>query len=356
MSCLQASRGGVLLGQDYLQRLEISSGMPVSLTIETTSVCNLRCVMCPQPNLTRPRQHMPLALFEKIIAEAKGFVEFAILHLFGEPLLNPAIYRMISLAESSGIRTLFSTNATKLDHAAGYQLLQNPLSFLQVCIDGASAETYEKVRIGGRFHAVLANIRRFAALLKEHPERHLKVAVQMIDMEMLSGERDAFLEMWKDAGFDAVFIKGFHVWGNRRPDLITIAPSVQAPGPPGAVCFMPWSELTILSDGRVVPCCNDFDGQYLLGDAATESIGEIWNGPAMRQLRGMFANPEAARVGTICARCPVPQATPDLAAFGLGPFDPRARWHAEFGFADSAGKLPPGRNPRSLASVDPTPS
>src|SRR4051794_35040359 len=101
MADLEVKPRGILLGKEYVQRTEKSTCLPICLTIETTSICNLKCTMCPYPIMTRRHQHMPFALFEKIIGEAKYFVEFAILHLFGEPLLNQDIFRMINLAEGN---------------------------------------------------------------------------------------------------------------------------------------------------------------------------------------------------------------------------------------------------------------
>jgi hypothetical protein len=66
----------------------------------------------------RKNEHMAMSVYEKIIAEGRGHVEFIWLHLFGEPLLNPNIYAMIDIAEESGIRVGLSTNVTPLTERA----------------------------------------------------------------------------------------------------------------------------------------------------------------------------------------------------------------------------------------------
>jgi radical SAM protein with 4Fe4S-binding SPASM domain len=44
-------------------------------------------------------------------------------------------------------------------------------------------------------------------------------------------------------------------------------------------CDMVWDPIfQILWDGRVVPCCYDFDGRIILGDLNRQSIAEIWRG------------------------------------------------------------------------------
>lgn len=39
------------------------------LFIEITSVCNSRCVFCPNAIMKRPRQHLDMRLFEKAVTE-----------------------------------------------------------------------------------------------------------------------------------------------------------------------------------------------------------------------------------------------------------------------------------------------
>jgi sulfatase maturation enzyme AslB (radical SAM superfamily) len=76
------------LGASYLRASEVSDGLPVYLNIESTSICNLKCVMCPYPDMGRKNEHMAMSLYERIIHEGRGHVEFIWLHLFGEPLLK----------------------------------------------------------------------------------------------------------------------------------------------------------------------------------------------------------------------------------------------------------------------------
>src|SRR5947199_1620778 len=109
----QAEVNRLNLGKSYVERRQFVAAMPARLIIESTSVCNLKCIMCPYPIMGRKNQHMSFDLYRKIIEEAAGTVEFVWLHLFGEPLLNPNIYKMIDLAENAGIRTGLSTNATR---------------------------------------------------------------------------------------------------------------------------------------------------------------------------------------------------------------------------------------------------
>ena len=307
------------LGASYLRKSDISNGLPVYLVIESTSICNLKCIMCPYPSMGRVNQHMSMTVYEKIVAEGAGFVEFMWLHLFGEPLINKNIYRMIDMAEEAGIRTGISTNATLLDEKAGNALLDSKLSLLLLCVDGATKETFERIRVGARYEKVTANIRHFAEI-KRARNSNLKVTIQMIDMTANQTEKQLFQEQWRGQGFDSVLVKDFHVWANQDDQLIQIAQS-QPPTPTG-LCYEPWIGFTVLADGTVVPCCNDYAGKLPLGDLKTQSLAEVWNGEPMRALRRRFLSETPDLKGTICEECPYATVSMLEAQTGSGPFDP----------------------------------
>ncbi len=307
------------LGQSYLRKSEVSDGLPVYLVIESTSICNLKCIMCPYPSMGRVNEHMSMTVFEKIVAEGAGFVEFMWLHLFGEPLINKNIYRMIDMAEDAGIRTGISTNATLLDEKAANAILDSKLSIILLCLDGATKETFERIRVGAKFEKVSANIRRFAEM-KRARQSTLNVDLQMIDMTANRAEEELFQQQWRGQGFESVTVKPFHVWANQDEHLIQIAPA--APPPQAGLCYEPWTGLTVLADGTAVPCCNDYAGRTPLGDLKTQSLREIWNAEPIRALRRRFLGDRPDLAGTVCEACPYSPATQFQANTGTGPFDP----------------------------------
>ncbi len=291
------------LAHSYVRRSQVNSGMPVILQIESTSICNLKCIMCPYPTMGRKNEHMSMTVYERIIQEGAGFLEFVWLHHFGEPLINPDIYKMINMAEDAGIRTGMSTNATRLDERASAALLDSKLSMLYISLDGATKHTFEKIRVGAKFENVHANVTRFAEM-KRARNSELLVRLQMIHMTSTQNEREQFDEEWRDAGFDAIDYKPFHYWANQDESLIQID-EVSPPTPTGA-CSEPWIGFSVLADGTAVPCCNDYSGKMPLGDLKTQSLREVWNGPAMMDLRRRFAGEVPDVKGTLCEGCPFP--------------------------------------------------
>ena len=83
-----------------------------TLQIEPTRRCNLNCKICIRPNLDELTASLSLKDFRKVL-DSSNFRHVA-LHGWGEPLLNPELFQMVKYAESQGVSTELTTNATLL--------------------------------------------------------------------------------------------------------------------------------------------------------------------------------------------------------------------------------------------------
>ena len=83
-----------------------------TLQIEPTRRCNLNCKICIRPNLNETTASLSLKDFRKVL-DSSNFRHVA-LHGWGEPLVNPQLFHMVKYAESQGVSTELTTNATLL--------------------------------------------------------------------------------------------------------------------------------------------------------------------------------------------------------------------------------------------------
>lgn len=74
--------------------------MPLSISIEPTTSCNLRCPECPSGlrQFTRPTGMLQLNRFEKIIEEQRKTLLNIMFYFQGEPYLNPDFLEMVKAA------------------------------------------------------------------------------------------------------------------------------------------------------------------------------------------------------------------------------------------------------------------
>ncbi len=88
-----------------------------TLQIEPTRRCNLNCKICIRPNLNETTASLSLKDFRKVLDSSN--LRHVALHGWGEPLLNPELFQMVKYAESKGVSTELTTNATLLQRNIG---------------------------------------------------------------------------------------------------------------------------------------------------------------------------------------------------------------------------------------------
>ena len=250
--------------------------MPNSLDIELTNRCNLKCPGCPREDMNRPQGDMSFDLFKKIIDASYPYTYFAWLHMFGEPLLNNNVLKMIRYASKNYFACGISTNATVLNKDFAKKLCLSGLDTIIFSIDATTKKTYKKIRTGGNFNQVVKNTEQFLNLPERKNIRH--TIIQMIRMENNDHEVDEFISKWK--GSDrSVHIKEEESWAGHFNIKNNRNPIKRFP------CRKLWERLTIDWQGNASICCRDFQMQVKIGNVEKDSLSDIWNGHRMVQFR-----------------------------------------------------------------------
>ena len=91
----------------------IQWGMPMTISIEPTTACNLRCPECPSGlrSFSRPTGNLKSDFYRSIIDQVGDRLSYLIFYFQGEPYINPEFLDMVSYAHRAGIYTITSTNA-----------------------------------------------------------------------------------------------------------------------------------------------------------------------------------------------------------------------------------------------------
>ncbi len=253
----------------------------LSLNLELTNHCNLKCSFCPTGNglLARPRGFMDPAVFRRALQGA-GPLEFTLLFQWGESLLHPDFARLAREARARGARTLVTTNGTLLDERRVDLLLDAELDRITVSVDGDAA-SHERVR-GVPLARTEAGLDR---LLRERDRRAMSTAVDVSMVVAPETEHAA-----------AVFERRYA----QRADRVQTIPLLTQ-GERRTRCREPWrGGLVVLQDGSVTVCCVDHDGELTCGNVKTDRLRDLWNGPALRELRRRHVHGD---LPPVCARC-----------------------------------------------------
>lgn len=258
----------------YKNRNAETLNYPPVLNIETSSRCNLRCSMCSREarRFTRKTGDMDKDLFEKVIDEVHEYSELAVLHNDGEPLMNKCLPEMVAYGRQHHLKTMVSTNATLLDKDLSSALIEAGLDIMIFAVDGATKETYERIRAGAGYERVTGNIHGFIEKKKKLQKKNPFVVLQFIEMEQNRHEIPEFRQYW--SGY---------------PVRVFIKPSTEYQRKTNASkdfhCDRLWYQSVIWNDGNVVPCCMDINGDYSLGNIKDDSFFNIWNGEQMKDIR-----------------------------------------------------------------------
>lgn len=275
----------------------IVSGMPLALSIEPTTSCNLRCPQCPSGlrQFTRPKGMLSPEMFEKILTEAGPSLGYLTFYFQGEPFLNPDFLKMVKMATDRNIFTATSTNAHYLNYSSACSVVNSGLRRLIISLDGITQESYEKYRVGGDLNKVFEGIRNLARAKASLRSPFPEIVIQFIVFSHNEHEMEKAKSIAKGIGANKLVFKTAQIYDEEGIDLLPQDKSksryevkegkAAIKGELPDECWRMWHSCVITWDGLVVPCCFDKDAKYRFGDLKEESFSVIWKGEKYRAFR-----------------------------------------------------------------------
>ncbi len=268
--------------------------------IELTNRCNMRCTMCPLPNLSRPTADMPWDLVEKVAADfAANGIQVRWLHEMGEPLLYERLAEAIDLFPGCSV----STNAMALTPEIGEKLLSSTLGRLRLCPDTVNPDVYPEIRRGGVYDKVVANIKAF---LDQANGASMAIEIQKMVSKPTAVERiEDFETLYEIERYSNARVIEKTCEGLDTTDATDLHEEYYG-------CFQgyPFKWFIVMADGRVTHCCYDSDCLQPIGDMNTQTVQEIVNGKTIDRLMEAFQAKDwetLPRCGE-CHRNPTPTA------------------------------------------------
>ena len=275
-------------GRDRAKRL------PEIVQIESTNLCNAKCVFCPRDEMHRRQGVMDVDLFKKIVDECAALsIKHVRVHNYGEPFLDKQLVEKVRYAKSRGIKEVgMISNGSLITEELARGMVDAGLDAINISVDASGKETFERTRLNLKYDEVLENIRTLVRVRDENPRRRPKLILSFVRQGNTADE-NAFIEEWRGIA-NKIHVTDLHNWAG----TLNTQSDVRYP------CYRPWLTFTVLWDGRVSLCCADFDGRHILGDLRTSTIAEIWNGPAYRDVRRQHLESGGPE---ICRSCDLPK-------------------------------------------------
>ena len=293
----------------------IQWGLPISISFEPTTSCNLRCPECPSGlrSFSRPTGMLQRDFFSSTIDQLHQDLFYLIFYFQGEPYLNPAFLDMVRYAADKKIYTATSTNGHYLNDANARKTIESGLDRLIISIDGTTQDVYEQYRVGGNLEKVLEGARTLMHWKKQLKSKTPFVVFQFLVVRPNEHQLEEARALAKQIGVDAIWFKTAQVYDfeNDPNQLIPLNSSysryrktekgTEFKGQLTNHCWRLWHDPVITWDGLVAPCCFDKDASHRLGDLKQESFATIWRSDSYKKFRATLL--KGRKHIDICANC-----------------------------------------------------
>ena len=272
---------------------------PTKVQIQTISLCNYACSMCPYPETSvgKDTQRLELGVFESILAQIEQQDRSVMLCLMlqNEPLLDKRFLALVEqanrCAKVGSISTV--TNGSPLSHELLDELVGYEKFRLTISINAVSRPRYLAVHGRDRFD-------RVRDLLETWEGARERVTLSCVATAEADSEALPFVEYWRTRGYPTRSIPVKNRASERERTH-----AVHEQDESFGYCTYPVDTMTILADGRVIPCCQDWSGQASFGNVTETPMHEIWNGESFRAFREAAISGEIRRYAG-CRDCDHP--------------------------------------------------
>ena len=260
-------------------------GFPLFVHLVLTYKCNSNCIMCPytQNNLRETKikeigSFMNPCVFYRIVKECSENNSF-IRITGGESLLHPGFKELMRYIKDKKVASGIITNGSLLSRAKAKPLLEAN-SAIEISVDGADKDTYERIRKGLYWESLIENITN---LKKYRAELNSRSPIIVSVVNQKGVDIESVKEFWEKM-VDYVIIRKFLTWGVISDELSADTLPLLEDETSGGCPYL-FERITIDLDGTFRLCNYDILGKVSLGNIQEKSIKEVWNGDLLQKWR-----------------------------------------------------------------------
>jgi MoaA/NifB/PqqE/SkfB family radical SAM enzyme len=296
---------------------------PQRLDLVPTQRCNLRCVGCVKYE-AEGRKDLDLEFFREVLDESAPWVVGYKFCSIGEPFMNKDLPEMLERSGKRGVPATIVTNGTLIDaDLAEFLVTRTKMNVLTFSIDGATAETCEKIRRGLDFDRLLDAVRLVVEAKQRHGKGRPLVSCNFVAMRENIGELPDLVRLAAETGIEEINVNYLTIeWEAGRESslfdhrdlqekmftearraseetgvVLHLPPDIRTGGETvspkkGSVPFLPflgrcpfpWDTMIIDTDGTVRLCYMAWEES--IGNVKTDGgILRVWNSAAYRKVR-----------------------------------------------------------------------
>lgn len=262
--------------------------------IEITNNCNLNCSFCSP--MKKEKRFMTLEEFDHILKEVSKVTKVIYLHVKGEPLLHPQIIDFLKLTEKYNLNVNITTNGIlfpklveklkgcKTLHKMNFSLHceQNIKDYEEKIFESVEKLSPDTVVIYRLWTLKSNKLDEKSNKIVEKLEKYYELSP--ITVEKLKKEKNVKISSTiyvdKDNEFEWPTINNHKSCG---------------------YCHALKTQIAILVDGTVIPCCLDSDGIINLGNIYNETLEAIQSKERYKKLKKSFQDRKPSE--KLCQSC-----------------------------------------------------
>lgn len=258
------------------------------INVEFSSACNLRCRFCALDHL-KPKTYISTEVIDRLfqsLLEDRRFDGVRRINLYngGETLMHPRrveIFERIKwhqelfkVYDRKFPKVVLLTNGMLLREKLAREILSlKVVDEFGFSLDGGSPESFEDLRVNAKWEKFARNVNDFITLKNEiHPE------VRTFGITIVP-KPNALNNKWMHSEFreviallDQMEYRRLHDWGGQ------VEIDGEKSKPPVKIgCEMLMKQLVLLPDGNVTVCCNDLNGEGIVGNIMESELYDIYN-------------------------------------------------------------------------------
>jgi radical SAM protein with 4Fe4S-binding SPASM domain len=288
---------------------------------------------------------MPFETFVKLLDQFPDAEELQLQGL-GEPMMHPRFFDMVAHAAGRGLRVSTNTNLTLLNSERAERCITSGLAALHISLDGATAETYERIRVRAHFSRVLGNLQLLVTTREKLGSSLPTLRMVVVAMRQNLHEFPALVRLAHRFGICQVFVQHLcHEYGEanlppqylpmrtfvQRETLLgedtsrieryfdetrrvaeelgitvrlpSVRPRLHPAGMTGQErCSWPWRGAYLDFQGRALPCCMVSTADRIqLGNMVDSGAQPVWNGEPYQEFRNELASETPPEVCRSCS-------------------------------------------------------
>ncbi len=280
--------------------------LPRMVTLELTPRREVSGPVTPQHHVTfdRPDLDTDLALriIEQIADEEAGGDVTLLLGGLGDAMLHPEWQRIVGAAKEAGVFGIgIETDLLGEQDEVG-KLLDLPLDLVLVHYNADTAETYKKTMGTDQYKRVLENLQwLYDQKIKRSPtNKDVRGVMPWLVPSMVKTadtlpELESFFDKWSHYMGHALIAPACEGCG-----LMPAMSPVPMTPPDRRACLQITRRMTILSDGMVARCDQDWLARAPIGDTRAQTLMDIWQ--SSREVAEAHAAKRFSEL-TICGEC-----------------------------------------------------